>query len=149
MLGMVMLSETSGLCGCSLSTPPSGEQSLFSYPSIKENLNFTTEPGHGGSLTLTVGILHQNNTDLMAYTRPLPNTDLWGHFHTAVFDFSPIQKDNSNLSGIVTQLLENNRIHNFLHLLNDNRSHNGIGESGFKRGCCWVGSIDELKNTAN
>ncbi len=148
-VGIVMLAETTGLTGCGLNVSPVHDphrNTPFSFPEIREEVYFTTEPAHAGCLTLTSGIIHKDAESLAPYTRPIGDTGLEGHFHSAVFGFRPMPKHNPDLRKVVKSLVEDSKLMNVLHLLDDNRQHNGIGESGFGRGACWVGAIDEFKN---
>lgn len=143
-IGMVMLAETSGLSGCSLNTSPVAGINAggpFDFPAVKEHMNFTTEPEYQGCLTLTVGVVHTDTPELMEFTRPLKD-GLNAHFHTAIFGFRPAQRDNPDLGKAIDELLEGSSLMGLLHLLDDDRPHNGIGESMFTRGACWIGSID-------
>lgn len=150
-LSFVMLAETSGLCGCSLNVSPINENNTnpFLFPSIKENINFTTEPEYSGCLTLTTGIINRDIEELESYTKPLLGTDLHAHFHTAVFDFMAIQRNDFDLDRVVEKLLEGSRLKGLLHLLDDDRPHDGIGESTFKRGACWISPVNNVLNTTN
>ena len=147
-IGLVMVAETAGLCGCNLNTSPisKGSRSLLEFPYVKDHINFTTEPEFEDHLTLTVAVIHRDKTDLKPYTRPYGSAGLEAHFHTAVFNFRPIQKDNDNLEEIVDTLLETTQLKGLLHLLDDNRLHNGIGESTFKRGSCWVAPLELINS---
>ncbi len=145
-VGMVILAETSGLCGCSLNISPVSENnrdSPFYYPEIKDRVNFTTEPDFEGSLTLTSGIVQKDCENLDDFTRPIGDQGLRGHFHSAVFSFRPMPKNDPDLTKAVNRLLDGSKLLSVLHLLDDNRLHNGIGESSFVRGTCWIGPVKE------
>jgi anti-anti-sigma factor len=145
---MVMLAEASGLVGLSLNHSPAAEleadTNLFSFPAIKENINFTTEPEYKKMMTITAGIATRTGAgEIEKFTRPLsPGSPVHQHFHTAVFDYQPIKKTDINLDETITTFFEQDKIRGVLHLLNDTREINGIGESEFKGGVCWVGQIN-------
>ena len=68
-----------------------------------------------------------------------PDTD--GHFHAAAFRFRPLPKGAIDLGETVTTLFESEQLLGVLHLLHDDRSIGGAGESEFVRGACWVGPV--------
>ena len=77
--------------------------------------------------------------------RPLgPKPDLSGHFHAAAFTYRPVQKGEINLKDTVRSLFETQSLQGVLHLLGDDRSIAGAGESEFVRGAFWVGPISEI-----
>lgn len=144
--GIVMLAEPKGLVGASLNNYPKKENSsgsLFDFPSIRDNINITTEPEHTGGLTVTTGVIFRQPSELLKkFTRPLnPEKDLWGHLHTVVFSFTPLKKNEKNLKNIIHFLFERSRIISLIHLINDDRELTGIGESEFKNGTCWIGQL--------
>lgn len=147
-LGLVMIAETTGLCGCFLNVSPfeNNLENITAFPSVKENMTITTEPEFEDHLSITTAIIHKDKEELNPFTRPISTeSELKGHFHSVALDFKPIQKDNDDLEKTIGDLLETSRLKGLLHLLNDERPHNGIGESGFKRGVCWLGVINEFK----
>lgn len=145
---MVMLAETSGLVGLSINHSPAADQegdaNLFSFPAIKENINFTTEPEYKKMMTITAGMASRTaEGEMLKFTRPLsPGSPVHQHFHTAVFSYQPIKKTDINLDDTITTFFEQDKIRGVLHLLNDSREINGIGESEFKSGVCWIGQIN-------
>ena len=146
-MAMVMIAETSGLVGCSLNTSPAIEHDLaqtFKFPLIRETLDITTEPEYDGCLSLVCGIVHRNLEVLTPFSRPMEGSNLETHFHASVFSFQPIQKNSTDLGSAVESLIEGSKLHNVLHLLNDDRPHEGIGESSFVKGSCWFGPIEEI-----
>ena len=147
---MVMLAETSGLVGLSInSSPVSGQSEAkdpFSFPEVRDNINFTTEPEHKKMMTITVGIASKAEVSgLGLFTRPLaPNSDVQQHFHSAIFAYHPFKKTNVDLNETVSALFEQDKIMAILHLINDTREFTGVGESEFKNGICWIGKINSL-----
>lgn len=147
-LVMIMLAETSGLVGVSINHSPAAgegsESNPFIFPEIKENINFTTEPEYKQMMTITAGIASKTTEgDLEKFTRPLaPGSPVHQHFHTAIFSPHPVKKTDINLDETITAFFEQDKIHGILHLINDSREINGIGESDFKDGVCWIGTIN-------
>ena len=150
---MVMLAETSGLVGLSINHSPANEgeitQNPFTYPEIKENVNFTTEPEFKQMMTITAGVASISNVEsLERFTRPLVSgSPIMQHFHTAVFSYHPLKKTDINLDDTISALFEQDKIRGVLHLVNDTREITGIGESEFTGGVCWIGNIKSTIKT--
>ncbi len=146
-LVMVMLAETSGLVGLSINHSPAAEgeniQNPFTYPEIKENVNFTTEPEFQQLMTITAGVASvSKDGSLEKFTRPfVSGSPILQHFHTAVFSYHPLKKTDINLDDTISALFEQDKIRGVLHLVNDTREITGIGESEFTGGVCWIGNI--------
>jgi len=71
-----------------------------------------------------------------------------GHFHAALFPYRPVQRGELNLDKVIGGLLATDSAQTLLHLLADDRQFEGIGQSEFMRGACWVGPIAEFLATA-
>ncbi|MFC2121762.1 hypothetical protein ACFLTI_09230, partial [Bacteroidota bacterium] len=138
---VLMLAESDGLVGVSLSKSPVDGKASFRFPEIKDNVNFTTEPAHTKMLTISFGYFMKNpDGQMIKFLRPLkPGSDISGHIHSAIFPFHPIKKNNIDFHEIIHTVFENSVIENILHLTNDHREINGLGESRFKHGYCWIG----------
>ncbi|MCX6235732.1 MAG: STAS domain-containing protein [Bacteroidetes bacterium] len=148
--GIVMLAETTGLVGASLTSSPVRDPSgaaLFQFPEVRDHLHITTEPEYDKMLTATVGILHNAPEEAMkSFLRPISSgSELWGHFHTAVFSYHPLRKENIELNSAIVSFFENDKIQHILHLINDERDLVGIGDSGFKSGTVWIGEIEKTE----
>lgn len=150
--GMVMVAESSGLVGVSLAADPMGREQanpLFSFPEIKQEVTVTTEPDYIGMLALVTGIVSATETDRTnRHLRPLSLfSTLLGHFHAAVFSYHPLKKHWKDPLEVIRTLVEEHQFETILHLLNDQRSHLGIGESEFRAGTCWFGKINTMNVT--
>ncbi|MHC1708140.1 MAG: STAS domain-containing protein [Bacteroidales bacterium] len=148
-VALCLLTETSGLVGASLNQSPyAGIQgsSPFTFPEIRQTINFTTEPVYKGSLSVICGIADKSPKGrITEFLRPIrAGSQVHGHFHAAVFPYVPLKKKDIQLEETLTDLFENSHIQNILHLINDEREYSGIGESEFKQGICWVENF-ELK----
>ncbi|MDX9880803.1 MAG: STAS domain-containing protein [Prolixibacteraceae bacterium] len=143
-VGMVMLAESGGLIGASLNASPVDGKKIFSFPEVKESLNFTTEPAHNKMLTLSVGYFSfAGNAETGKFTRPLqPATMVEGHVHTAVFPYIPMKKTAIDLDETIGFLFDTSELIDILHLTNDNREITGLGESQFVQGFCWIVPIE-------
>lgn len=145
---IVMAAESGGLVGTSLNVSPVVNQNIFSYPEVKNTVNFTTEPAHNKMLTLSAGIITTNDTkNAGSFVRPLnDNGQQNGHVHSMVFPYTPLKKTNIDLYEIIDYLFDNSELIDLLHLTNDNREINGIGESRFVQGFCWITPIESIKH---
>lgn len=148
----VMIAETSGLVGTYFLKSPAmlnEGNSPFSFPGIRNNISFTTEPEYNNMLTITVGIaVKEPGEDIKQFLRPLSNnSDIHGHFHSAVFTYHPIGKNITDINETTINLFENEKLQQVLHLINDNRINSGIGESEFIHGNCWISELDIKSKT--
>lgn len=142
---IVMLAESGGLIGTSLNVSPIEGRKLFTYPEIKNSVNFTTEPVHHKMLTISVGFFSQKGDQLSnKFTRPLSNKEqaINGHIHTAVFPYIPMKKTDIDLNETIDYLFHNSELGDILHLTNDEREISGLGESQFAHGFCWITPVD-------
>lgn len=149
-IAIVMLAETSGLVGASLNHSPFGHSpgySIFTFPDVRKELNFTTEPAYNRMLALTVGVATTGNDGpVMDFTRPMgKDTNIRGHFHAAVFPYTAQKKDTKHPNDAIAGLFELSQPLHILHLMNDEREVNGVGESEFIQGMCWIGKINTIK----
>jgi anti-anti-sigma factor len=148
--GLLMIAETTGLVGVSLSTSPlTGKLAnpVFSFPEIREMMAYTTEPDYNRMLTLTTGIAAKDPAMALApFLRPFSGeSSLQGHFHSAVFSFHPLKKQLDDPHEVILTLIEQHQFETILHLIRDKRPHTGIGESSFRNGICWIGKIDAIE----
>ncbi|PKP25144.1 MAG: hypothetical protein CVU06_04385 [Bacteroidetes bacterium HGW-Bacteroidetes-22] len=89
---MVMLAESNGVVGVALKKSPVNCQdgtSPFSFPDLRHQVYYTTEPDHIGTLMLCAGVVSiKPDDELRPFVRPLDSTaSLTSHFHGAVFPF--------------------------------------------------------------
>ncbi|MDD3907292.1 MAG: anti-sigma factor antagonist, partial [Bacteroidales bacterium] len=105
-MAIVMVAESGGLIGTSLNASPVEENKIFTYPEIKETVNFTTEPAHYKMLTLSVGyVSFEKEGAAEPFLRPmLPESPLTGHIHTAVFSYIPLKKTEIDLYETIERL---------------------------------------------
>jgi anti-anti-sigma factor len=156
-IGVVIAAETTGLLGVSLRRSPASERnaedeaSPFAFPAVREWLSFSAERAHTRSLALVSGIAAKNDSlegagRLMPMLRPLgPAPWPVGHFHAAAFSYRPLKKGAVDVGATTATLFESQDLQGVMHLLNDGREINGLGESEFVRGACWFGPISDIK----
>ncbi|HEY5511122.1 MAG TPA: STAS domain-containing protein [Prolixibacteraceae bacterium] len=139
----LMVAESSGLVGISLSAPPVEGNLLFDFPGIRENVNFTTEPAYPKMLIVSLGFYSQNPEEkLKSFLRPSqPGSSIYLHTHTAVFPFQALPKKETSGGKLILHLLETSIVQDVMHLINDSREIAGLGESSFKQGVVWVGKF--------
>jgi len=137
---MLMIAESNGLVGASLRTSPVSGINPFSFPEVRDRVRFTTEPAHVKSMTVCFGIFSTEPDDVLApFLRPVHSDGkLKGHVHSAIFTYTPLQKEDIDYKTIITALFNDGEIIDVMHLLNDNRDISGIGQSTFKSGHCWT-----------
>lgn len=146
---MITLAETSGVVGVALKKSPqafAGAKPLFSFPALRDQVHFTTEPDHKGALVLCAGMVAPpENNEAASFLRPMnQEKKLCSHFHAAVFPFHLLRKDDFDLKKIVRELFEMAAPLQILHLIHDDRDLTGLGETEFRQGLCWIGKIDQL-----
>ena len=141
---LLMIAESQGLIGMSLRKSPVGGDPMLEFPAIRDNIFYTTEPIHPRMLTVSFGYFDsQPDQELEKILRPIsPDASLLGHIHTAVFPYQPIRKDEKSYDNILLSLFSSSEVQDILHLLNDTREINGLGDSNFKNGTCWIGRIE-------
>jgi anti-anti-sigma factor len=143
---IVMIAESGGLIGASLNASPIDGKPIFTFPEIKETINFTTEPAHNKGLTVTVGLISSESSEVIKrFLRPIgPDNAIRSHLHSAVFSYIALKKTGINLEETIEYLFETTELKDILHLTNDTREISGLGESRFVQGFCWVACIDEM-----
>ena len=145
-VGMVVVAESNGLIGAALRRSPAvpaDQGAPFSFPAIREWLSFTPERVFTRSVTLLVGVAQREGEgELTSMVRPLGGESaVSGHFHAAVFTYGPLQRGRVEQRAVVKKLFETERLQSVLHLLDDDRSIVGVGQSEFTRGACWIGPL--------
>ena len=139
----LLIAESAGLVGVSLSAPPVDGKQLFEFPGIRENINFTTEPAYSRMLTVSLGFYAMDPEEpLKSFLRPVkPGSSAHIHTHTAVFPFQALPKKESSVGKLVLHLFETSIVEDVMHLIHDSREINGLGNSTFKQGVAWIGKF--------
>jgi anti-anti-sigma factor len=140
----LVIAESAGLIGVSLNAPPVGGRKLFEYPTIREDINFTTEPAYSRMLTVSLGFYAVTPEEhFKTFLRPLkPSSSAFIHTHTAVFPFQALPKNETSAYKLVLHLFESSIVQDVLHLIHDSREIVGLGSSAFKQGVAWIGKIN-------
>lgn len=149
-VGVVLLAECAGLIGAQMRQPPASSFSKrnrdFTFPDLREWLSFSAEQIHQKSLVLITGLAAKSSlsgrSSLHPFLRHLDETgDVLGHFHAAVFPYRPLKKRTLNLHESVASLFNTGDLKDVVHLLWDERSSVGPGQSELTSGACWVAPI--------
>ena len=145
--GFVILAESAGLVGASLKQSPvegSGTSDPLGFPEIRDWVSFSAERCFDRNLCVIVGIASRSaEGPFKPMLRPLgKSVQAVGHFHAAVFPYHPLQRGQIELFKSLTGLFGVETIQGLIHLLADDREIEGIGESEFLRGACWVGALE-------
>jgi anti-anti-sigma factor len=149
-VALALVAETSALVGAALQRSPlsamprSEGHDLFHFPEIRDWLGFTAETAFNDSVSLILGMAtRQPSGPAAAWFRPLRSAgDIQGHFHAAAFSYRPIRRGKILLTDTVASLFDSQNAQGVLHLLNDWRKVNGVGESRFLRGACWCSPVE-------
>jgi len=151
--GLAILTETAGLVGAALRRSPgrADATSPLAFPGVRDWLSFTTERTNERNLALIVGIaVREPLAQLAPFVRRLaPGAGVQGHFHAALFPYRPVQRGELQLDKAMGGLLAADSAQTLLHLLADDRQFEGVGQSEFMRGACWLGPIGEFQSTAS
>ena len=147
--GFAILTETAGLIGAALRRSPgrADATSPLAFPGVRDWLSFTTERTNERNLALIVGIAVREPTPTVApFVRALAaGARVHGHFHAAAFPYRPVQRGELVLDKAIGGLLATDTLQTLLHLLTDDRQFEGVGQSEFMRGACWIGPIAEFQ----
>jgi len=151
-VGLVAAAEADGLVGASLRRSPvaaAGQTAdPFAFPQVRDWMKFTAERAFASEVAIVVGVAAR--TEIPGLTPSLrllgPQNALRGHFHAAAFSYHPLRKTDVDLSQTIHDLFERERLRGLLHLVNDTRPINGVGQSEFVRGTCWAARIEDVEN---
>lgn len=145
--GLVLVAESAGLVGAALRrSPAAGEvpQAPFGFPEVREWLSFSSERVHAQSVVVAAGIaLREPSAPLAAMVRALGARAFpAGHVHAAALSYAPLARGRIDLRETVQGLFASEKLHTVMHLLRDERTISGAGESAFARGAVWIGPLD-------
>jgi hypothetical protein len=144
---MAMLAEVSGIIGASLRHSPAmlprEQAGLTDAAHLRDLISFTPEPAHQGSTALIVGVAARHPDALLApYLRPMDASGtLTGHFHAAVFPYTPVPQRTVMLPSLLERLFQESALRDVLHVVHDDRGADGAGQTGLQRGVCWLARV--------
>jgi len=152
-IGIVMIAESAGLIGAALRRSPimaAPDPNAFEFPRIRDWLSFTAERAHAKSVVLLAGIALRGSAEALApVIRPFSNASsaelaVAGHFHAAAFSYRPVQRGQVDFRTSIKALFEGQALEGILHLLSDDRTLSGGGQSELVRGACWIAPISKI-----
>lgn len=144
--GLVIAAEAAGLCGARLLRPPTEAPLTFEVPGVRDWLAFAPERTYAMTTALIAGVVARTpGNPLAPHLLPLEVTErFFGHFHAAVFSYHPLPQRTVELGALARGLFANHELRDVLHLLWDDRSDGGVGESALVRGVGWVSPITQI-----
>jgi len=142
-VGIVMAAEVAGLvCARLRKSPALSDAARFDFPAVREWLSFTREREYARFSSLVVGVASADPTAAMSPFVRRISDDFHGHFHAAVTAFRSLPRGKLEVAEVVAESLQPRSVFSVVHLLRDARPIEGVGESEFQRGACWVFPID-------
>lgn len=148
-VGIVMTAEIDGLVGAWLRRSPLDCQSPadpFAFPQIRDFLRFTAERAFTSEVALVAGVASRAAPGALAPSLRALELDgsLLGHFHAAAFTYRPLRKSSVALADAVDELFRWQTLRGLVHLIHDTRPAEGLGQSEFVRGTCWLAPITRV-----
>ena len=146
-VAFLVLAETEGLVGASLIRNPDqiplGGMAL-SYPESRRWLSFCGERVHGGQTALVLGMACFKGgcpkiEHLLAPSFHQPGQSQ--HVHAVVFPFTPLPSGRFDAAEGTKAIYQAHEPLDVLHLLEDTRPGNGLGDSALLRGICWFAPL--------
>jgi anti-anti-sigma factor len=130
-VGFVVIGETEGLVGAHLIQSPGRltDATGWTYPEIKEWLSFSGERVFSRQQTVIAGVARREGDRTVT------------HAHAAVFPYQPLPNGRIDLADTVHKLFNGPPPSAVLHLIDDQRPGNGVGESALFSGACWCAPI--------
>jgi anti-anti-sigma factor len=145
-VAFVAMAEAAGLVGATLRRSPAAGPVSLDFPSIRDWVSFTTERTTERSLALLVGVAARHPPpEAAAFFRPMNgNSALHAHVHAALFPYRPVQRGELRFTSTIPGLLAASPPLAVMHLMADTRPFEGVGESDFVRGACWLGALHTI-----
>jgi len=143
-IGFVMVGEIEGLVGANLIKPlgqlaAGGSNSAIE---LKDWLSFSGERVFSREQVVITGIA-QRSKIAGAGVFPLASCpELSAHLHAAVFPYQLLPNGCVALADVIPRLFGGPPPRAVLHLLDDNRPGNGLGESALTNAICWCAPLD-------
>ena len=132
-VGFVIIGETEGLVGANLIGSPGARSAAeeTTWPEIKEWLSFSGERVFARQQVVIAGVAHRNGDQTTT------------HAHGAVFPYQLLPNGRIDLVETADKLFKGPPPRAVLHLVNDQRPGNGVGESALFGGACWCAPIQK------
>lgn len=140
--------EAAAFVGAAVKRGPKAPPAFdLGFPAVREQLSFTAEPAFPETSALVAGYASRAPSAAAApFLRRLgPGEGLLGHFHAAIFPYRPIRKQYVTLEDTLQRLFEDQGVRAVLHLLYDDRPASGSGCTRVRRGACWIGPAEPVR----
>jgi anti-anti-sigma factor len=143
---MIGLVEVEGLVGAALSRSPGLIQTTdhpSDFPEIRNWMRFCGERIHSQAQALIVAFISRDPAHAsVSQLAPLPSRpEIRAHTHAVVLPYRPLQQGVLELEPSVAAVFGDNEPIGLLHLIEDDRSTIGLGQSAFVRGACWCAPL--------
>jgi anti-anti-sigma factor len=139
-VAVLMIAETAALIGSSLRRSPVPDGFAWTFPELRDQFAFTTEPSFPKTIALVCAVF---SAEKAPYLRRLsPGKDVFGHAHAAVFSYRPMPAGKVEPQSFIRALFDEESIHTVLHLLYDDRTMLSSIESEFVRGAMFLHPLE-------
>lgn len=146
MAAFVILGEIDGLVGASLIRSPShiSDNQEIIFPETKNWLSFSGERVYARNQALLFGVTsHVSSDKEPGLLSRLPGTDsLAAHVHAAVFPYQPLQNGKIEMKEQLEKFFNGSPPVGVLHLVADDRTAVGLGQSSLIHGACWCAPLN-------
>ena len=144
-VAFTFLAESKTVVGATLLQSPSlaSGQSPTDFPGVRDWLSFTVEPDQDRHLVLIVGVASRNAVSPeAAFLQPINAAGCErGHLHACLYPYRSVPKGKIDLANFLKDLNGKVLPLSVLHLVNDDRAFEGVGETQLTRGVFWCGPI--------
>ncbi len=148
-VAFVIIAEAGGIVGAKLIQSPGkiGNEPIPDSIEMRNWLSFCGERVFSGEQTIVFGIAARGlGSDHRLLLRQLPsNKELYAHAHAIVFPYQPLPNGKIDLRQQVEKFFSGPPPIALMHLIDDNRPVQGLGESSLIRGACWCAPLKNLE----
>lgn len=141
----VISAEIDGLVGAALIQSPGriAENTDIGQQELRSWLSFSGERVFTGEQVVIFGIVSNNPQFKYNHLlKQLPaNRELYAHIHATVFPYQPLPNGNIMLKQQIAKFFGGPPPIALLHLIDDNRPNQQLGESSLIRGACWCAPV--------
>jgi anti-anti-sigma factor len=147
----VIAAEIDGLVGASLiqSAGRITDKTTVSQANLRDWLSFSGERVYNGEQAVIFGIV--SNDSSFKYSHLLrqlsSNNGLFAHVHASVFPYQPLPNGKIHLKQQIGKFFGGPPPVAMLHLIDDNRPNQYLGESSLVRGACWCSPVQIEEDT--
>lgn len=141
----VILAEIDGLVGAYLTKSPSGIDNTDNprLSEMREMLSYSSERVFTREQALVFGIAgKEGQSKNESLLRKIPSKPgLTAHIHAVVFPYQPLQNGKLDIKEQMDKFFNGPPPKALMHLVEDNRPVQGLGESAFIRGAMWCSAV--------